>query len=120
MTSVVSGILLGVDTSRVEAIEDLAPGNAVEGGVVDIARVWGMSVPAVDSPRRVLVLTLRGGLRRLMVGERVRLQTIRQADLCVMPAFVGEVTRQAAIRCPFLVDSSVGYLLDVDQLAQCV
>jgi hypothetical protein len=116
--SELAGIALGVDARRVSAIEDAEGPDSVPGARLDLALLLGFEPPRPsDTPRRALVVTSRGRVVRLVIGETVRVERMASDAFRPVPAFIEGMATRAGIGSVFLSGDGVGYVVDVDRLA---
>jgi hypothetical protein len=123
LTSVLGEFRLGLEASVVETIdpfEEAARGAAPPDGKdapFDLAALWGLEGHAHSGPRRMV--RLRRGLypRALVLGTQVEVRTLPATSFRELPALVRAFGARAGVQRIFLLDSAIGYLLDVGRLA---
>ena len=117
--TVLSGVLLGVDASKVESIED---GRAFlreeTKSTIDVAPLLGIASPPPNSPRRALMIRVEELERIIVVGESAKVEPIDPESLRAVPVFLQGLRAKTAIQWVFISEKGLGFVLDTDHLGK--
>jgi len=112
ITSLLGQHLLGVPLERVAAINDQP---AADTAPVDLAGLWRVAPDA--GQRRTITVQTSGGPLRVLLGTHARVRRLAMSAVTALPTFIDGLARNAGICGVFILDQTMGFLIDVDRLA---
>lgn len=106
--------MLGVDSTVVESIGELSPGEPVAEGSLDLAARYGVPWSSAER-RRCLVLRRGAETRTFLVGSEIMVREFH-GPLSPLPPFLSGLARSAALRGYFAWPRGYVFVLDLDSI----